>query len=448
MTIKKWFRVLFSAMTLLLVLGFVGCTDEKKTVVKQTETESSEKKSYNATDIAVLIGKNAENGRLTLKSKDTGAVYSVNYNGGTKIKSKYGNDIILEKVEVGTVVEAHYIEGTQKLVEMLVSDEAWENTVATKIDVDYDRRILTIGSTNYSYDDNLFIYSNGKELDIRELSGIDELTVRGYGTKALSVVVNKGHGYVRLINDNNYVDGMIEIGDSIITVLRDDMIIAVPEGEHKLVVSKNGVGGEKDITVTRGLETVVSLAEFEQPVKRVGSVNFIINPADAGALLYIDNVLTEYKDLVTLTYGKHSLIVTSDEYETYMKTITISSAYSTININISDDEEETTTEKETDEGTKSDKDDKDDKEHETTGKSDVENLDDGDESINVNAPEGASVYFDGVYKGVAPVSFSKVSGEHVIILSKDGYETKMYTIDVVADGEDMDISLPDMLESE
>ena len=438
MIIKRRFWVLPALMVLLLVTMLVGCTDKKQKTTTQVETETSAKSGYNVTDIAVLVGKDTENGRLSLKSKDTGSIYSVNYNGGTKIKSKYGNDIILDKVEVGTIVEAHYIEGTRKLVEMLVSDEAWENTMATKIDVDYDKRILTIGSTNYSYDENLFVYSNGRELDIRELSGIDELTVRGYGTKALSIVVNKGHGYVRLINDNNYVDGMIEIGTSIMTTVIDDMIIAVPEGEHTLVVSKNGVGGEKGITVERGMETIVSLTEFEQPVERVGSVNFNITPEDADALLYIDNVLVDYDELVTLTYGKHSLIITSNEYDTYQKTITISSVYSTVSINISGEEE---TEDETEESTTSD-------EEETTAVADVEDLDDGDESINVNAPEGAYVYFDGVYKGVAPVSFSKVSGEHVIILSKDGYETKMYTIDVVSDGEDMDVSFPDMLESE
>ena len=60
----------------------------------------------------------------------------------------------------------------------------------------------------------------------------------------------------------------------------------------------------------------------------------------------------------------------------------------------------------------------------------------------------AQVYFDGTYKGIAPVEFKKQAGEHVIILRLDGYETKMYTIDVVSDGEDMEINLPAMLETD
>ncbi len=433
---------LFMIMAVLVVIFSVGC-EKKKTYRPSEAVEQTEDKiSYNVTDIAVLVGKDTDNGRLSLRSKDTGAVYSVNYNGGTKIKSKYGNDIILEKVDIGDIVEAHYIQGTNKLVELLLSDKAWENTMAVNIDVNYDKQILTIGSSNYAYNDNLFIYSNGKELDIRELSGIDELTVRGYDNTALSIVVNKGHGFVKLIDADNYVDGIIEFGTEVITRIEKDMIIAVPEGEHNVVVSKNGLGGEKTVLVERGLESVITFDEFEQPVNRYGSVNFIIEPEDAEALLYIDNVLTEYEELVNLTYGEHSVIVTSNNYDTYMKTITVLSAYTTVNINMSGEQEEDTDKTTENDGEQAST------ENTSETDTDVEELDDGDESINVNSPEGASVYFDGVYKGVAPVSFSKISGEHVIILSKDGYETKMYTIDVVSDGEDMDISLPDMLESD
>ena len=75
-------------------------------------------------------------------------------------------------------------------------------------------------------------------------------------------------------------------------------------------------------------------------------------------------------------------------------------------------EEETSEEKET-----SEKETTKENEKETT-----EKLDEGDEVIRVTSPDGASVYFDGVYKGVAPVEFKKQAGEHVIILRMDGYE--------------------------
>lgn len=435
--------LLLICMAMLMV---TGCNQNKNKVSKGTTEEetTAEKISYNASDVAVVVKIDRDENRISLKSSDTGSVYSVNYNGGTKLKSKYGNNILIDNVHPGMVVEAHYIEGTRKLVELLISDEAWENTMAVRWDVDYDKKIITIGSSSYAYDDNIFIYSDGSEIDIREVSGIDELTVRGLGTKVLSVVVTKGHGYIRLKDETNYVGGMVEVGDDIITEVAAGMIIAAPEGEHTVAVSKNGLGGEITVEVKRGLETIVSFAEFEQPVERVGSVNFIVTPDDAEALLYVDGVLTEYKDLARISYGDHKIEFKSNNYDTYTKEITIVSAYTTINVNMAGEEETEDSEEETseDETTSSSSEDetKDNDEEATT-----ETLDTGDEVIRVNAPEGASVYFDGVYKGVAPVSFAKQAGEHIIILRKDGYETKMYTIDVVSDGEDMEISLPDML---
>ncbi len=444
------FPVLLVVITLLLVSVMTGCEQKKsETNRKEEESTTVEQKEYNASDIAVVVKKDATEGRISLKSSETGSVYSVNYNGGTKFKSKYGNDILVENVKVGMVVEAHYIEGTRKLVELLVSNEAWENTMAVNWDVDYDKKIITIGSSSYAYDENIFIYSNGKELDIREVSGIDELTVRGYGTKLLSVVVDKGHGYIRLTNEDNYVDGIIEVGDRIMTKVTDDMIIAAPEGEYKLVVSKNGIGGEKTVTVKRGLESIVSFGDFEQPVERVGSVNFIIGPDDAKAVLYVDGVQTDYKDLVRIPYGDHVIVLKSNNYDTYTKEIIISSSYTTINIDMSDEEE---TEADSDIEKDEDKDKEKETEKETTGDNDKEpttdSIDEGDEVIKVLTPDGAQVYFDGVYKGVAPVEFKKQAGEHVIILRMDGYETKMYTIDVISDGEDMEISLPAMLKTD
>ena len=56
----------------------------------------------------------------------------------------------------------------------------------------------------------------------------------------------------------------------------------------------------------------------------------------------------------------------------------------------------------------------------------------------VDAPEGAEVYLDGNYVGIAPCNFKKNAGSHVITLRCTGYETRSYTVSV--DDEDRDIS--------
>ena len=130
----------FPVLLLVCIMMFMmtGCNQEKNKVSKVTTEEetTAEKISYNASDVAVVVKVDRDEGRISLKSGDTGSVYSVNYNGGTKLKSKYGNDILIDNVHPGMVVEAHYIEGTRKLVELLISDKAWENTMAVRWDVD------------------------------------------------------------------------------------------------------------------------------------------------------------------------------------------------------------------------------------------------------------------------------------------------------------------------
>ena len=50
--------------------------------------------------------------------------------------------------------------------------------------------------------------------------------------------------------------------------------------------------------------------------------------------------------------------------------------------------------------------------------------------ITIDAPKDVEVYVDGSYIGMAPCSFKKTEGVHVITLRKTGYVTKSYTINI------------------
>ena len=417
-----------------------------KTTAQIEETNVADKR-YNKEDIVVVTHVDVENLKVTVKKPEESAEFVLTYNGGTVVKSKYGNQLMMEQITAGEIVRVGYVSGTHKLIELQQYGDAFENTMATRWDVDYDKKLITIGSDTYSYDDNIYIVSNGKNVDIREISGIDELTVRGIGNKIYSVSVTKGHGFVKLTNTQNYVGGIIEIGDRLSTVIVEDMILAAPEGTFNLTATINGVGGSKEIQVIRGQETVVSLGSFEQSVTRYGTVKLNVFPEDAQATLTVDGAEMDYTDLLSIPYGKHTLKLMSNNYDTVTKQITISSVYSTININMS--EEETTSDGSVTESTTSSNtetntgEETTTKEEETTGTS---NPGSSNGFICITAPEGAKVYFDGAYMGVSPLAFDKVEGEHTIIFKKDGYVTKSYTIDVSDDEEDMILSFPAMLE--
>lgn len=455
MKIRRYLNGLAAcAGAIIVIVGCIGCSDDSNkkknnTSLMTTEETTVSAKRYNTEEVVVVTAIDTTAGTVTVKKPDEPGEFVLNYNGGTIVKSKYGTYLMMEQFEVGEVAMARYVSGTQKLIELIEYEDAWENTMVVKWNVDYDKKRIYIGSDTYSYDDNIFITSNGKEMDIREISGIDELTVRGIGTKAYSVSVNKGHGYVRLTNTANYIGGIIEIGDRISTVIVEDMVLAAPEGEFTLTATINGVGGSKEIKVVRGQETVVSLSSFEQAVTRYGTVNLNVLPEDAQATLTVDGTEMDYSNLLEIAYGKHTLKLMSNNYDTITKEITISSVYSTININMKTDAETesatttttTTTETSTETTTGS-------TEETTTTSSTTTNPGSNNNLICITSPIGAKVYLDGAYMGIAPISFEKSAGEHTLIFKMDGYITKSYTIDVSDDTEDMILSFPAMLEAE
>jgi len=64
--------------------------------------------------------------------------------------------------------------------------------------------------------------------------------------------------------------------------------------------------------------------------------------------------------------------------------------------------------------------------------------------VFINAPAGAEVYIDGNYVGIAPCSFKKTEGSHVVTLSLSGYNTRSYTISVDNSDSDMSFSFTDL----
>ncbi len=69
---------------------------------------------------------------------------------------------------------------------------------------------------------------------------------------------------------------------------------------------------------------------------------------------------------------------------------------------------------------------------------------DEEHTITIQSPDGAKVYLNGTLKGTAPITIPKEIGTHTITLSKKGYTTKSYTVEVKNNGEDVTFNFPDM----
>ena len=362
--------------------------------------------SYDSQDTAVLLKKDTVENTVTLYNMAVGRQYTLQVTGTSTLYDKYGEAVSLGQLESGAIVDVTFLKDIKRLNSMQISPEAWSNESAARYEIDWEKKNVTIGGDVYKIPDNVLLLSEGRVIEQMDLNPVDVLSFQGVGSKVLSIVVEKGHGYLRLENHVNFIGGFIEVGQSKITKIQEDMLLTVPEGSYQVLISHNGGGGTKNVTIGRNQEITLDIGDLEVAQVQYGTVVFTTTPKDA--TLYIDGNKIDASMPVTLEYGIHQMIARAEDYHTMTSYIKVGQATAGIDLEldrITGEEKEKDTEY---------------------------------YKVHIDAPEGAEVYLDGNYIGIAPVSFKKEAGTHIITLRRTGYETRSYT--VVVDSEEKDIS--------
>lgn len=374
--------------------------------------------SYDSADTAVLIKKDGKEGTVTLLNLDVGRTYTLSVEGTSNLYDKYGEAVSLEQIVPGDIVDVTFLRSKKRLNTMQISPSSWVNASASRYEIDLQRREVTIGEDVYKLTGDTIYLSQGMRIEAMDLNPADVLTFKGLGSSILSINVERGHGYLRLKNDENFIDGFMEIGQSSIRRIEEDMLLTVPEGSYQVNISKRGGGGTKEVTIRRGEETVLDIGDLEVPEIQYGTVLFTLNPSQAK--LYIDGEKADPAEPVTLEYGIHQLIVRANGYQTITTYIRVAQPSGGLDITLDavDDDED---------------DDQEEKDKLAQYK------------VFVDAPENAEVYLDGNYVGIAPMSFAKTAGSHIITLRRSGYETRSYTISIDSEYKDITFSFAELV---
>lgn len=257
-----------------------------------------------------------------------------------------------------------------------------------------------------------------------DLNAADILSFQGIGSQVLSVCVERGHGYLRLVNGEKFVGGWIEVGQEQIQRITEDMLLLVPEGNYQVNITNRGGGGIKSVEIARNEETVLDIGDLEIPEPQTGTVLFSLTPPDAE--LYIDGTKTDASGPVTLEYGLHQMIVRAEGYQSvtqYIRVAQESASFEIVMDAVADVEESSVSP------------------DPSASPDPVTDY----YKVYIDAPEGVEVYLDGNYVGVSPCSFPKSEGAHVLILRKEGYETRSYTLQIDDAEKDMSYSFADLL---
>lgn len=400
------------------------------------------------TDMAILLKKDVDRNELTLRNLAGGNEKVLTYDGATTITTKNGGPLVASELTVGEILNVTFTTYNSAILEIVQSPDVWINRDITNYYIDDRGRTIHIGSTLYEIDKNVVVASDEEIVDISDITSLDTISVYGIDKKIYAITINDGHGYIRVVNDAYFVGGWIEVGQEMIKVLTEDMLIPVSEGTYEVKVSNKGYEGKEVVQVNRDKETKLDLSKIDIKEVAIGHVLFSITPDYAQ--LFVDGLITNFEERVPLEYGIHSVRVECPGYETVHVNIRVGSEFADISIDLdesSEEEETDSSDKKSEDSSSEDKNSTSERATSSDSSSilSTDTVFSDNKKIYVESPSGAEVYLDGTYIGVAPCSTFKVTGRHTLTLSKSGYQTKSYTVNVTNDGNDLTLSFSELL---
>ena len=289
--------------------------------------EENGKSVKKSSDILIVSDINSANETIRVYNYSTGVQYQYYYGLTTGFFDKYGNHMSVSDIHQGDVVDISGADSDGKAKRIQKSDKVWTNDAVTNFSVDKNKSVLEIGNSSYRLGERTMIFSGSDVIDTDSLTAQDKLAVVGIDKDIVSISVTTGHGTLQLSNTSLFEGSFLQLGDRIFAEITKDMSLDVPEGSYTLAVANNGWGGSTDIEIKRGETTKVNLNDLKGEGPKKSSILFEVDVQ--GAKIYVDGSEIDYTSPVEITYGKHTLKVTADGYDTWTSSANDSSGTKT-----------------------------------------------------------------------------------------------------------------------
>ena len=437
---------------------------------------------YDSEDVAVVVKKDLEAGTVQFQNVSTSRRYTLSYSGITTLYDKNDQALTMEQLKEGSVVTVRFYKPEKSLSYVKENPDCISYSNVRNYEMDLRNGTISIGNELYNISGHVVVVSDGRETDMMEVNQVDELSVWGYKNMIYGIHVEKGHGYLRLQNEDYFVNGWIDVGDRVIRKVAEDMLLVVPEGTYPVTVSHKGSSATQEITFARNEEMAWDLGDVEITVVQKGKIIFTLTPVTAKVM--IDGREVNVSKPVELEYGLHQMRIIAEGYDTVAQYIKVGEPSANISVELEKSEESTqeeTSETPETKASKESEEEDDEEEEEKTSKKyqtkssyeDDEEDDDEEESsekkdedeepedsknavvsssgkyrVYIDAPEGAEAYLDGSYIGIVPISFSKKEGSYVVTLRRTGYQPRSYTLQIDNEQKDVNYSFTELMKLE
>lgn len=346
----KMHRRISAAVIVLTMTALVltGCTSEASSISSAKDKDGagvidtgftlSTVGSYDSADTAVVLATDETNKAVTLINMETGKQYTLYYDGTTYVQDKYDGPMTISQIRAGDVVDVTFLKGRKQLTSIKLSPEAWVYNDIYNYDLAGANGTASIGSQTYSLPKGVVVLSEGQRVDTAEVVSQDVVTISGIAHKIYSINVDKGHGYLSLKNEQPLLGGWIEVGNSVIRQITEDMLLVVPEGEYQVALSNHGIGCVKTVTIERDKEVVLDVDDIEIPEDATGKILFNVTPDTAK--VSVDGKPVDISKAVELPYGIHRVQAEAAGYDTLIKHIQVGSEYATISFTLEETRKE------------------------------------------------------------------------------------------------------------
>ncbi len=471
----------YGAALTALILTLGGCAMPAGSVsepVQETKEDTQVKKPniYDSEDAAVVVKKDTENNTIQLQNIATAKRYTLNYDGTTEVFDKNDVALSMQQLKEGSVVTVRFYKSDKSLSYIKENADALNLPDLSNYELDLREGKITVGAQTYLLSSNVVVISDGRETEPWELNALDVISVWGYQDRIYGINVEKGHGYLRLQNEDYFVNGWVDVGDKVIQKIEEDMLLVVPEGTFNAMVSHKGSSAMQEISFARNEEMVWDLGSVEITVVQTGKIIFTLTPATAR--MAIDGREVDTSKPIELTYGLHSMRIVAEGYDTVAQYIKVAEPSANISVELEKSSEPESKEPESGQDTKTQEDKQEEtpvgKKYALNANDDDENEDDEDNDkkeekdreersseassdvlsasekykVYIDAPEDVEAYLNGSYIGMTPVSFPKNAGNYVVTLRKNGYQTRSYTLQIDSEKKDVNYSFTELLESD
>jgi hypothetical protein len=468
---RRYALLIISTLFLLSACGETKTdTDTDQSTITTTDTtdySTTRSGIYDSEDSAIVVKKNTEEKTIQLQNITSSKRYTLNYDGTTTIYDKNDQALSMEQLKEGSIVDVRFYKSTKALAYVKENPDCVNISNISNYDIDLSKGTITQGNTQYNISGHVVVISDGKETDMMEVNKEDVISLWGYKNMIYGIRVEKGHGYLRLQNEDYFVGGWLEVGSSLISKITEDMLVVVPEGTYTVNVSNKGTIATQQITFNRNDEMAWDLGDIEITQVQTGTIIFTLTPLTATVV--IDGKTVNTSQAVTLEYGLHRMQVYADGYETISQYIKVAEPSANISVELEKSEEETSS-SDTSSNTASNTDNTsstntlsgsvstgtssssvNNEESSTQESSSTEESSSdvaeasGKYKVYIDAPTGVEAYLDGNYIGITPVSFNKTAGSYVVSLRKTGYQTRSYTLQIDSEEKDLNYTFTDLL---